>query len=290
MQTVSHNFMTTVTSTDPNLEFRDEYDLFRQVYYNQEPFTGLLKDGDEETEYVNGNAHGKYTVLFDDGSTHTKAIFQDGEEIESTSYYKSGKLISEQNQEFSKLWNEHGQLITETYFVEDVKKTYFPSGSLKSIHSSENENWRVKYFTAKGELVITILPKSDNTIYNSGAIYEYDVLLKNYFDLLNNDYLELEFEQAYEPYESHRIHLIWMWFWEVFDKDQNQYFGIVNNLIKHPNRKVLESIASIIAIHKFEPYIEKENELNKDCFTLIKKDRAYQDKYYPNRDYKKVVL
>lgn len=281
--------MLIITSTN-DLEFRNEYDLFKDVYYNQKPFTGLLKDENEETEYVNGNAHGKYIVLFEDGSTHTEAFFLNGDELESVSFYNSGQKLSEQNQTFSKLWNEDGQLISESDFETNITKTYFLNGNVKSIYDRKNEEWTTKYFTKSGALVLTQLADKYIVDNKVKTIYGYDALLNNYFDLLNNDYPEFEFEQSYQNDESHRIHLIWMWFWDVFEKDKKQYFEIVNNLIKHPNRKVLESIATIIAIHRFEPYIETENEQNRECYALIKSDSAYQDKYYPNRDYKKVVL
>ena len=282
--------MTTITSSDPNLEFRNEYDIFKEVFYNQEPFTGLLKDENEETEFLNGNAHGKYIAFFKDGLIHTEAFFQNGEEIESISFYQSGKKSLEENQIFSKMWNENEQLISESNFIDDTTKNYFSNGNIKSVYDGKNEEWSYKFYTRNGDLVMTVLAKNDNISYNSGVIFENNVLFENYFDLLFDENPELEFQQSYQSSENHRIHLIWMWFWNVFDKDQKEYFSIVNQLMKHPNKKVIEIIANIIAIHKFEPYIENENVFNKDCYSFIKSDREYQNKHYPNRDFKKVFL
>lgn len=281
---------TVINSNDINLEYRNECDFFQEVYYNGQPFTGLVIDGNEQTDYVNGNAHGKYVVLYEDGSINTVASCQNGKNIERKSFYTSGEILEEETQTYYKLWNYHGQLILEFDLVNKVDKTYFTNGNLKSIHEDKNEEWKDKYFTKTGELAYTQLADKYSVNHYPQVIYEYDVLLENYFDLLYNDYPIFEFKQSYQQKENHRTHLIWLWFWEVFDKDQKQYFEIVNNLMKHPDAKVLDKIALTIVLHRFEPYIEKEKAANAECYKFIAQHRGYQRKRPPYYSNKKVTL
>ncbi len=276
--------MKIITSTDPDLEYRNEYDLFRDVYFKGEPFTGIIKDEDsysEQTEFLNGKANGQYICKFKSGETHSVAHYQNGEEIWSKSYYESGHLYEVSDQEQSKLWSESGQLAYEWDLKADIRKTYFKDGQLKSL----SRNITTEYYAQDGALAMIFPPdKYIDLHYVRKIDYKDEVLLRNYSDLLNKEFPGLEkLSQTYRSLENHCRHLIWMWFWEIFDKDQRQYFTIINNLMKHPDKDVVDSIAGIIAIHRFEPYIEKENAENAACYKLIKKHRKYQDQNFPDR-------
>lgn len=274
-----------------NLEYRNEYDLFREVYYKGEPFTGIICDGEqltEQTEYRDGNAHGEYVVKYKSGKIHTLAKFEEGEQIQSKSYYESGNILECEDQKEYRVWSENGQLAYELDLIEIVHKSYFNNGQLKSI----SKNNTTEYYSRNGDLVMIFPPdKYIDGHYVREINYKDHVLIENYSELLNKDFHELEkLNQTYQSSENHYRHLIWMWFWQVFDKDLNLYFTIVNNLMKHPDREVISEIANIIAIHRFEPYIDKENVENALCYALIKEKREYQDRNFPDRDYKRVNL
>jgi len=274
-----------------NLEYRNEYDLFRDVYYKRERFTGIVLDGEhltEQIEYLNGNAHGEYIVKYKNGNIHTLARFEHGEEIESKSYYESGNLLECGDQKKYKIWSETRQLVYEFDLIGKIRKSYYNNGRLKSFSKDKT----TEYYSRDGALVMIFPPdKYIDGNYVREIDYKDDVLLNNYLDLLNKDFPEMEkLNQTYRSSESHCRHLVWMWFWQVFDKDPKLYFTIVNNLMKHPDKDIISDIANIIAIHRFEPYIDKENTENATCYALIKEKRKYQDKNFPDRDYKKVRL
>ena len=81
-----------------------------------------------------------------------------------------------------------------------------------------------------------------------------------------------------------------MWLWELFEVDQTQYFEVINKLLEHPDDKVLEGIANIIAHHKFVSYIEPENEMNMKAYKLINKHAIICDNNDSNRITRKVNL
>jgi antitoxin component YwqK of YwqJK toxin-antitoxin module len=276
--------MIVITSNNPNLKYHDDYDFFREVYYKNEPFTGTIKDANEETDYVGGMANGKNITTYENGQINTTAIYKNGALVHLKSFYKTGQPRRETTIKEGKMWDQNGNLLNE--FNENFTKNYFSTGELKSIYDHKNEEWRIKYYSKKGELIATQFSDKYTVNYTRKVVYEYAALLNNYLDLLEQGEEELEYDTG----ESHRVHIIWMGFWDIFDKDPKQYFEIVNHVIQHKSLKVIEAIARIIAIHKFEPYIEKQNEKNSACYQLIEYFREIQDKSYPDREYKKVNL
>ena len=112
--------------------------------------------------------------------------------------------------------------------------------------------------------------------------YDHDLMHEWYYELLN--------KIIKDDSENHRVHHIWMWFWEVFKQDQKKYFKVVNNLLVHPDEEVVKCIASIIASHRFHPYIQSENKENSKSYELIREYTKYQDEKFPDRETKRVDL
>lgn len=267
----------TTTFEDQNIECRNEYDSLVDVYYKGEAFSGTIVDGLETISYKDGKVHGQYSIHFNSGQLRSDEIYENGEIVSSTTYYENGHKETElQNGSYYK-WTDKGVLIQKG------KEHYFENGKIRILYGNENDDFAIKYFTPEGDWIYT--QRKDVWIDNSYERiidYNYGLMYKWYFELLNKIIID--------DSENHRVHHIWMWFWEVFKKDQNKYFELVNKLLSHPNEEVIRNIAGIIAIHKFHPYVLQENENNRNVYVFIKEFTKYQDEKFPNRETKTVSL
>ncbi len=283
--------MEIILGTDPKLEYRNESDLFLDVYYDSSPFTGIVEEEElEQTEYLDGYAHGKYILKYKDGSTDTESIYEKGEEIESKSFYQTGEKKSIINAKECKLWSKTGMLLLEIDFISGIRKSYFLDGTIKSHSNKNDESYIAQYYNKQGNWVNIQLPHNMEKL-KTLVNYNDKEIIVCYFDLIAKEKLpELEYDQLFQQDENQRAHLIWMWLWDVFDKNKKLYFSIINDLMTHSDVEVLEGVALIIAIHKFEKYIADKNEMNGACYSLIDEYRAYQDEKYPNREFKKVII
>lgn len=282
--------MKIILRTDPKLEYRNESDLFIDVYYDNSPFTGIVEEELEQTEYIDGYAHGKYILKYKDGIIDTESIYEKGEEIESESFYQTGEKKSIINAKECKLWSKTGILLLEIDFISGIRKSYFLDGTLKSHSNKNDESYIAKYYNKQGNWIFTQLPH-DMEKLKTVVNYNDKEIIVCYFDLIAKEKLpELEYNELFQQDENQRLHLIWMWLWDVFDENKKLYFSIINDLMTHSDVDVLKNIASIIAIHKFEKFVENKNEMNAACYSFIEEYRAYQNKYHPNRELKKVII
>lgn len=263
-----------ITREDPNIEFRNEYDRFNSVFYEGKPFTGNFLDGNESTSYKNGVAHGTYIVKFDNGNLQAKEEYQNGNCIRGEWYHQNGQLSTKWSDDFEYTrWNEEGVV------VQKKNINYFPNGRISYILNDQT----TVFYSPKGDEVYRI--ENGKTIegkHYTNILYNDQMMDNWYFELLN--------EIPHENGDGRRIHWIYMWTWEVFNRDQKRYFEIVNKLINHPNENVKGHFCNLVALHKFSDYIEPENELNKDLYVLIKENIDRHDRLNPNRKTKEVNL
>lgn len=265
------------TFDDPNIECGNEYNRLVEVFYNGKPFTGTITDGLEIINYKNGIAHGNYKIYFNSGRLRSDEFYENGVIVSSITYYENGvKETQLLNGSYLK-WTDKGILIQKD------KEYYFENGKLRILTGTENDDFAIKYFTPKGDWIYT--QRRDiwvNNGYKRIIEYNHDLMYTWHYELLN--------KVIVDDSENHRVHHIWMWYWQVFEQDQNKYFELVNNLLKHPDEDVCKTIASIIASHKFHPYIKQEDKYNRITYAYIRQYTKYQDETFPDRVTKKVNL
>ena len=280
-----------IKSENPELEYKNEYDLFNDVYYKGIPYTGkiLSSNPKEETTYRNGKANGDSMVYYKDGTLREHEIYNDGKFVRGTGFYPNSSKMKENSEKGFCYWNLEGTIVSKLEFGKQY--AYYSTGQMKSFSDKENnELWQTKYYSKSGEILFTLMKDQ----YINGTIdrkVEYnDMLMEdNYFELVAFENAELK-NESINYIESNRIHHVWMWFWKVLDKDPRKYFQIVNQLIKHEDKDVLNTIANIVALHKFHKYIEQKNFENEKAYELINSRTEYHDDRDPNRSVKTVEL
>jgi hypothetical protein len=267
--------MTTLHTDDKDIEYRNEYDLLVDVYFKDEKFTGTLKDDVQHIEYKNGVVDGRLIEFFDTGVTRVTDIYDKGKFVSGKKYYKNGNLNTETlSKPYSyKVWN------LDSIIIRQDNKFYYLNGQIKKIYGGDNDSYSIKGFDKTGELIYTV----QKDIWIDGqcvrnVVYEDEILNNCYFDLLTEENPELA-----DTEEKNDTYQIWMWFWTIFEKDKSKYLDIVNNLMTHPSREVISTIANIIASHKYHNFIDKETNENAECYELIKERTMYQDNNFPNR-------
>lgn len=274
--------MQTLHTDDKEIEYRNEYDLLVDVYFKGEKFTGNLKDDVQHIEYKNGVVDGQLIEFFDTGAIRVTEIYDKGQFISGKKYYKNGNLNSETiSKPYSyKVWNMNSKIIRQE------NTFYYLNGQIKKIYGGNNDSYSIKAFNKTGELIYTV--KKDILIdgqYVRNVVYEDEVLNNSYFDLLTEENPELS-----DTEEKNDTHSIWMWVWTIFEKDKSKYLDIVNKLMTHPSKEVIGTVANIIASHKYNNLVKKESSENSVCYKLINEYTLYQDKNFPNRLIKKLIL
>lgn len=264
---------------DPNdnfLEYRNEENLLVDVFYIGQRFTGSLRNEREYIEYRDGVVHGLNISYYPGGEIECIDKYDNGDFIEGRTYFEQGQLKIESiaNSKSYKVWNLKAQL------VQDGNITYFNNGEIRSIVSSAaNTDFALKCFSRQGEVVYTQL--KDERINGKlvrNFTYDDDLLLKNYSDLLVCENPELVEENLRSG-----DHNIWMWFWKIFEKDPGQYIKIMNTLLTHPQIEVKKCMANIIAVHKFNNFVEPENNENAEGIAFIKEYSEFHNNREPGR-------
>ena len=262
---------------DPDLEYRNEYDLLKDVYYKGQPFTGNLYDERESIDYTNGTVDGVCITYYGDGSIEEQSYFDQGKFISSKTFYNNGSIKTESiTTPFShKTWNLKSDLIKHNNIL------YFNNGVVRGIDSKDKgDDWSHRSFTKGGELAYTVM----KDIWVNGnikrtVIYNDEVMWKNYFELLICEDPELNDLNGWTG-----DHQVWMWFWEIYKKDKKQYLEIVNALMTHPQVEINKSIANIIAIHKLNDFIDPVNPQNERCYKYINEFTEYHENRDPGRN------
>jgi hypothetical protein len=257
-----------VLKGDKHIEFRNEYDHFKSVYYKGQLFSGVFIDDNERISYKNGLADGEYLVNYDDGSIQAIEIYKEGEVIASEWYYRNGKLSSKWNENFVfTRWNEHGQK------VQKDKTHYFPNGNVCYIQEPDC----ITFFTPdKKELY-----KRANVVSSEG---KHNIVLQFNDDLMHQWYFELLQKIPNEYNETLRKEPIYHWLWRIHKKDQELFFEMISRLLEHPNLNVVKTIANIVALHRFHDDVAAVIEENNEVRDLITELTKRHDKSNPNRD------
>ncbi|NMM47647.1 hypothetical protein [Marinigracilibium pacificum] len=284
--------MTTIKDNNAELEYRREEDLFVEVYFKGLPFTGKIISSYppiEQTSYVNGNAHGDYIVKYKDGIIREHEIYDNGRFVKGFGFYPNGNKMMESTPSYYRYWNLNGAIVSR--FQDGKHYEYYSSGELKSFSDKSNtEPWQTKYYLKSGEVIYTQMKdKMVNGTTERLIEYDNELMLNNYFNLLSFENPELK-NESISHVENHRIHHIWMWFWEVFEMDQRKYFDILNSLMVHSDGEIIKRVASIISIHRFHSYIQPENKENSKAYHFIREYTKYQNENFPDRETKRVIL
>lgn len=267
--------METLHTDDKNIEYRNEGDLLIDVYFKGEKFTGTLKDDLQQIEYKNGVVDGQLIEFFETGAIRLSELYDNGKFISSKKYYLNGNLNSETiSKPYSyKVWN------TDSTIIRQNNTFYYLNGQIKKIYGGDNDSYSIKAFNKMGQLIYTV----QKDIWIDGqsvrnVLYEDEVLNNCYFDLLIEENPELA-----DTEEKNDTHQIWMWFWTIFEKDKLKYLDIVNELMTHPSKEVIKTVAIIIASHKYHNFVAKETLDNSECYKLIREYTINQDKHFPDR-------
>lgn len=267
----------TTTFDDPNIVCRNEYDSLEDVYFKDKPFTGTIVDDLDTINYKDGIVHGQVTSRYRSGQLSSVETYENGDVVCRTTYYMNGQKETEFLNGSYYNWTNKGVLYKKD------NEYYFENGKLRSLNGNEDDNFKVKHFTPEGDLISTerkdvrVNDQSERIIdYNHDLMYEW------YYKLLNIDIAGHS--------EYHLKTHVYMWFWKIFEQDQEKYFKIVNTLLTHPMEEVVKRIALIIAVHRFHPYIQSENHDNSKAYQFIKEYTEYQDSMPPDRKTKRVVL
>lgn len=269
----------TLSLSDPNIEYKNDYDTFVDVYYKGEPFSGILKGALTTIHYKNGNAHGNYTAYYKEGGIQTQQTLENGTVVFSQRFYKNGQLKAKLANGLLQRWHSDGVLIQKG------NEHYFKNGALRMLYGDKNDDFKIKYFSPNGEWLYTQVKDvlTENKTYERVVTYNHE-LLQQWFPTLLNEVVRNDLS------EKNRIHHVWMWIWELFKHNPIEYFKTLNKLLEHPNKTILEKVAKIIAYHKFHPYIQKENKNNQKAYQLINEYTANYDKRNPKRICRKVEL
>ena len=259
----------TIDEDDPELSFKNEEEFLRDVSYRGVPFTGLLKGRSQTTEFVNGNAHGLHLEYYKSGELGIRAAYHNGEEVESTTYHRSGQVKILQTQTQWEYWTEDGILLRES--ANGLTRCYFRDGKLSLLYSEEEK--RTTYFSKSGTQAYS----------NPPPAYQTEVLLEGYRDLFAPEYPNLRVPQNLQLEENQRVHLLWMWLWEVFDRDVESYADLVRNLMVHPSRDVVLTMANIIAHNDLDDLVGPPTPENRECFEEIARRRRDLNATYPER-------
>lgn len=123
-----------------DLDFRNEYDSEQSVYYNEHPFTGVLKIDREEIKYINGMV--SHIIRYHrNGQKWSEEYWKEGALLESYSWFENGKVESEWKNDHH-FFNEPGTVLRTGY-------RFYPGGTVQS----EAANGTTITYAPSGEIV-----------------------------------------------------------------------------------------------------------------------------------------
>lgn len=240
--------MITTTFEDPDIEEKDVYNRFGDIYYKGVPFTGRILTAEESVPYKEGFAEGKYELRDTQGRLIRVEHFERGQRTSGEHYYSSGKLRYKYSSNDYQRWNWQGNLISEC--KNKLRKEYFSNGSLKMETPSVVEaDWAFKFYNRKGNLICTqqksLLPQiKPDQKYSWGEAE----LIEHYADLLRFDNPELREDPDYVEVEKQRMHIVWLWIESLSEKTPSKHYTILQNLQQHPENAVRQKARDIARI------------------------------------------
>lgn len=291
-----------IDEKDENFNYDDGLNInYNRIplFYKDIPFTGSTIHQEDDTcrvtEYVNGLMEGR-NCFFSENTLLSEVFYDYGYETHGKTWYENGDQASIWDRFTTQIWDETGFLIYEKHADPDREESeefsYFSNGILKFKKIKQQQLYVSEYYTPTQENIFIRKQYFHTSPASEEIIYNHDVLEKWYFDILDYENKSLDIEHFPNDVE-HRMHLIWMWFWEVFNKDKNLYISILYKLLQHPQNSVVDRCMTIIAYQKFlEPIQDFHSQVSgqdidlSSMFLKIKEQQDILDKRDPNRKIK----
>ena len=229
---------------EDDLDFADEYDPMHEVYHQSKPFTGVAKTLRETTEYVNGNAHGRYEARFATGKLSAEGTYVDGECTALQSWYEDGTLRTRYQTTgkawVSEKWDRDGVLAYRG--AEDQASSfqswwYYKNGRVKQHYTARQGT---DYFASDGRLAMQV---RFGAVKNS-VRYTDDVLKTSYMDVLT----QYHYEQEAGKETANTEWYFWGWWWRTLEQDEPMARCMLNHLDKagfHTAGQILINIKTI---------------------------------------------
>jgi antitoxin component YwqK of YwqJK toxin-antitoxin module len=278
--------------------FNVNYTRIPLLFQNQR-FTGSTMSQEGDTcriiEYADGLMEGK-NCLFSKEKLISEVFYNNGFELHGKTWHENGKEEFVWERYTTQTWDKEGTLIYEKYVEPDTEASeeffYFKNGSVKFKQFTNLQICVKEYYSPNQELLITqkvyfhTSPITDEVVYNHDALQEW------YFEILRYEHEGVDME--YFPNEVNgRMHLIWMWFWDIFKMSNTSFFEILINLLQHPQKSVVDTCVQIIAYHRFLDGIlhiyHKKMSASVDVesiFDQIKAQQKLMDESKPHRETK----
>jgi hypothetical protein len=288
-----------IDEKDENFNYDDGLNInYNRIplFYKDTPFTGSTISQEDHTcrviEYVNGLMEGR-NCFFSENILLSEIFYDYGYETHGKSWYENGNQESVWERYTSKIWDKNGSLFYEKYVEPDTEASeelfYFVDGTVKFKKIVNSQVAVSEYYTPTQESIFVHKQYFHTSPISEEISYNHDVLEKWYFNILDYENQSLDIEHFPNEVNA-RIHLIWMWFWEIFDKDKNLFISILYKLLQHPQNSVVERCISIIAYQKFlEPVQNFHSQFSNrdfDFSTIVSRVQEQQkalDKRDPNR-------
>lgn len=291
-----------IHENDENFNYNDGLNInYNRIplFYKDIHFTGSTIHQDGESyrviEYVNGLMEGK-NCLFSNNLLLSEVFYDYGYETHGKTWYENGHQESVWERYTAKTWDEKGSLIYEKYVDPDTEASeeffYFTDGGLKFKQFTNLQICVKEYYAPNQEHLLTQKIYFHTSPITDEVVYNHEALEKWYFDVLDYESQSLDMEH-FPKDVSYRMHLIWMWFWEVLKKDKDLFINILYRLLQHPQKSVVNSCVQIVAYHRFlEPIqtlyhqVSGDNDSLNTLFDEIKKQQSLMDTNNPDRKMK----
>jgi hypothetical protein len=212
------------------LEFRNDMDEYIDVFYLDQPFTGVAiskaANGNYGGHYVNGKGHGMFTSYTSNGEKYFEA-----ERLE-------GKLTG-----FRRGWNAAGVLYYEEDCMQGIIKRFYPeTGNLMYFF----QNKKARFYGPGGELAMEV----DYFIASPYETYTWfeEVLRKAYVVMFLYPFMEYS---------------LFKWFWHKYENDIELANEILAELLDHENLWVKTTALTIVGergLNKFRNLVKKAAE------------------------------
>jgi len=272
------------------------------LLYNQERFTGSTISNEDDfcriVEYVEGLAEGK-NCLFSKNMLISEVFYSNGYELHGKTWHENRRQESVWERYTTQTWDENGSLLYEKHVEPDTEVSeeffYFSNGDLKFKQFTSLQICVKEYYASNQELLLTQKIYFHTSPITDEVVYNHEVLEQWYFDMLDSEYRSAD--MVYYPNEvNSRMHLIWMWFWEVLKINKELFIKIFAGLLLHSQKDVVQTCVQIIAYHRFlgaiqDFYVSHPDAQKADLesiFEQIKIQQMQMDTEKPTRETKKL--
>ena len=205
-----------------DLEFRNDWNTFVEVYHNGQPFTGKAVSKTPDGQFgngifINGMGEGKFTSFFANG-------------LQS----KEWELDNGQYTGYSRWWDENGVLYCETDHVNNHTIRFYPGT-------------HTLMYKRTAEKSIVYAPNNEPALQKfhlSSHPYEryewnHDQMRSHYSKMLEIPFLE---------------NFIFPWFWDKYLSDIEYAYEILGVMLDHPNLWVKNTAICIVGDKKLNMF------------------------------------